>query len=187
MYPEAYIDYLVHFHGDRDYFECHEILEEYWKEKPPAERDPVWVSLIQIAVALYHHRRGNFKGAERLIKNSLRFLNDSPGKLLKLGLIENEVKSLLETRLLDIQSRHPYGSLHLPIGDTELEKACRHRAASKGMKWQSLSDLNNDDIIHRHRTRDRSEVIEERLNQLMLKKEAGQKNVESRRLFDKNE
>ena len=27
-FPLKYIDFLVHFHGDRDYFECHEILEE---------------------------------------------------------------------------------------------------------------------------------------------------------------
>ena len=32
MYSQAYIDYLVHFHGDRDYFECHELLEEHWKK-----------------------------------------------------------------------------------------------------------------------------------------------------------
>ncbi len=32
MYPNAYLDYLVYFHGHRDYFECHEVLEEYWKK-----------------------------------------------------------------------------------------------------------------------------------------------------------
>ena len=34
MYPTEYIQFLIHFHGDYDYFECHEILEEYWKTKP---------------------------------------------------------------------------------------------------------------------------------------------------------
>lgn len=33
MYPAEYLEYLVYFHADRDYFECHEILEEYWKEQ----------------------------------------------------------------------------------------------------------------------------------------------------------
>ncbi|MFZ3196347.1 MAG: DUF309 domain-containing protein, partial [Bacillus mycoides] len=27
MYPTEYIQFLIHFHGDYDYFECHEILE----------------------------------------------------------------------------------------------------------------------------------------------------------------
>lgn len=34
MYPTEYIQFLIHFHGDYDYFECHEILEGYWKTKP---------------------------------------------------------------------------------------------------------------------------------------------------------
>ncbi|MEH7501602.1 DUF309 domain-containing protein, partial [Neobacillus drentensis] len=29
MYPTEYIQFLAHFHGDRDYFECHELLEDY--------------------------------------------------------------------------------------------------------------------------------------------------------------
>lgn len=32
MYPPEYIEFLYHFHCDRDYFECHEILEELWKK-----------------------------------------------------------------------------------------------------------------------------------------------------------
>lgn len=52
LYPKAYIDYLVYFHGLRDYFECHEVLEEHWKKDDKAERKKYWVGLIQIAVAL---------------------------------------------------------------------------------------------------------------------------------------
>lgn len=37
MYPEAYVAFLHEFHTTRDYFECHEILEEYWKEDPPEQ------------------------------------------------------------------------------------------------------------------------------------------------------
>ena len=48
-YPEAYIDFLVHFHGDRDWFECHERLEEYWKEHPDDPKSDTWVGLIQVA------------------------------------------------------------------------------------------------------------------------------------------
>ncbi|MCD2486520.1 DUF309 domain-containing protein, partial [Staphylococcus aureus] len=51
MYPKAYIDYLVEFHATRDYFECHEILEEYWKEDPPKKRKRYWVGFIELAVA----------------------------------------------------------------------------------------------------------------------------------------
>ena len=70
-YPEDYLSFLVHFHGTRDYFECHEILEEYWKETAPKERDSHWVGLIQIAVALYHERRGNKQGATRTLTKAI--------------------------------------------------------------------------------------------------------------------
>jgi len=41
MYPEPYLEYLIQFHAERDYFECHEILEEYWKSAPANEREPM--------------------------------------------------------------------------------------------------------------------------------------------------
>ncbi len=57
MYAKAYIEYLAHFHGTRDYFECHEVLEEHWKAVDPKNRSSVWVLLIQIAVSMYHARQ----------------------------------------------------------------------------------------------------------------------------------
>ena len=35
-YEPLYVAYLVYFNRDRDYFECHEVLEELWLER---ERD----------------------------------------------------------------------------------------------------------------------------------------------------
>jgi predicted metal-dependent hydrolase len=29
-YPQAYVAYLAEFYGSRNFFECHEIMEEYW-------------------------------------------------------------------------------------------------------------------------------------------------------------
>jgi hypothetical protein len=64
---------LVHgielFNGG-EYFECHEVLEEIWR---PA-RGPGRLflqSLIHLAVGLYHHRRGNRRGAERQLRKGL--------------------------------------------------------------------------------------------------------------------
>ncbi len=87
MYPKAYIDYLVEFHATRDYFECHEILEEFWKEDPPKKRKRYWVGFIQLAVALYHHRRQNTAGAKRLMANSIRILQAEHRAVEDLGLI----------------------------------------------------------------------------------------------------
>ena len=84
-YPEAWLDYLFEFHATRDYFECHEILEEYWKSVPEGDPDRgVWVGLIQLAVALYHHRRGNRAGALKMYRGAAARLR--PEALDRLGL-----------------------------------------------------------------------------------------------------
>ncbi|KPC99353.1 hypothetical protein LR69_02339 [Geobacillus sp. BCO2] len=82
MYPNAYIEYLVHFHSDRDYFECHEILEEHWKQDG---RNKGWLVLIQMAVAFYHYRRGNTSGALRLIRRARALLDEAQEMIRRLG------------------------------------------------------------------------------------------------------
>lgn len=70
-YPLAYIDYMLEFHGTRDWFECHEIMEEHWKAESSAERKVWWLTLVQIAVGLYHERRGNLAGAGKMLRSAL--------------------------------------------------------------------------------------------------------------------
>lgn len=92
MYPTEYIQFLIHFHGDYDYFECHEILEEYWKTKPRGNRDHYLVGLIQIAVSLYHQRRANWNGSTKMMKSAITILEKSGVPLQRLGI--NQVQLL---------------------------------------------------------------------------------------------
>jgi hypothetical protein len=48
-------------------FHAHEVLEDAWKTRPPAERD-LWRGLAQLAVGLTHAARGNGRGAARLLE-----------------------------------------------------------------------------------------------------------------------
>ena len=57
----------------REFFECHEVLEEVWV----AERGPLRLflqSLIHVAVGFYHSQRGNPVGALRQLRKGLRKL-----------------------------------------------------------------------------------------------------------------
>ncbi|HUI55964.1 MAG TPA: DUF309 domain-containing protein [Bryobacteraceae bacterium] len=57
----------------REFFECHEVLEEAWTpERGP--RRLFLQSLIHIAVGFYHHERGNALGAARQLRKGLRKL-----------------------------------------------------------------------------------------------------------------
>jgi uncharacterized protein len=54
----------------QEFFACHESLEEFWREQTGAERE-LTQGIIQIAVAYYHLKRGNVKGALRLFDRAL--------------------------------------------------------------------------------------------------------------------
>ncbi|WP_133174958.1 DUF309 domain-containing protein, partial [Heyndrickxia sporothermodurans] len=95
--PEAYIEYLVHFHGDRDYFECHELLEEHWKLTDIKNRHSVWVGLIQLAVSQYHYRRSNIVGAIRLMKKALNNLIENKNILITLKIDVNDLFNKMNT------------------------------------------------------------------------------------------
>ncbi|WML30813.1 DUF309 domain-containing protein [Neobacillus sp. OS1-32] len=170
MYPTAYIDYLIHFHGDRDYFECHEILEDYWKQSDPGNKDSIWVGLILMAVSAYHHRRENFAGAKRTLEKAIKIFETQADSLVKLGIDSGELINVLNERLLAIEANHLYTSFSLPIIDSALMEECLKICQQRGLEWGKASDVTNDDLIHRHKLRDRTSVIEERNRMLLAKK-----------------
>lgn len=170
MFPRAYKDYLIHFHGSRDYFECHEVLEEYWKEQEGKDRFSIWVGLIQIAVALYHQRIGNFKGAYRTLKKALNILDKRKEEAASLGLDYDQLTALLQQRLLEINDGKGYYSINLPIADKQLLTACINECNKLGLVWNEQSDLSNKALIYKHSLRDRSVVRNERELQLQLRK-----------------
>lgn len=160
-YPDAYLEYLFHFHGSRDFFECHEIMEEYWKEHPDDPRSSTYVGLIQIAVAMYHHRRGNIPGAVKMLQASLRNLRDEDAA--SLGLDAAGLRRMLQFRLERLTGAEaPYEDMNLPITDRNLVRQVAAICEERSADWCRSSDMNDPELIHRHRLRDRSGVIEER-------------------------
>jgi predicted metal-dependent hydrolase len=170
MYDRAFIDYLLHFHCERDYFECHEVLEEHWKAEPPKKRKKYWVGLIQIAVGLYHQRRGNFTGALRMISNSIQLLENDRQAIDKLGLHSEELIKELKNRKNEILDKRSYYSFNIPIIDQELLHICQMQCKDSHKVWGKDSDLSDEYLIHKHIKRNRSAVIEERFQQLELRR-----------------
>ncbi|AYK64290.1 DUF309 domain-containing protein [Bacillus subtilis subsp. subtilis] len=172
MYPKAYIDYLVEFHATRDYFECHEILEEFWKGDPPKKRKRYWVGFIQLAVALYHHRRQNTAGAKRLMANSIRILQAEHRAVEDLGLDHGRLLELMQSVYAQIEMGSAYKSIMLPIKDEKLEEACRIECKKKKYTWGQPSALSNIFLIDKHRLRDRTDVIREREKEIERRKKS---------------
>jgi uncharacterized protein len=164
MFPNAYIEYLVHFHGDRDYFECHEILEDFWKSNPKKDKNSIWVGFILLAVSNYHYRRGNHNGAFKTLKKAISIFQNKKPQAMTLGIDIHSLLTFLSERIIHIKSHIPYRSFNLPIKDDSLLMTSREICHNKGYKWGNDSDMNNPDLIHRHLTRDRTGVFQEREN-----------------------
>jgi hypothetical protein len=174
-YPASYIAYLVQFHATRDYFECHELLEEYWKEHPDDGLTELWLGLIQLAVGQYHERRGNHRGAARMYAESLKRLNAD--MLAKAGLDGIDLMDQLRRRLEAVMGEGGtgYRDMIFPIVDDELKRLCEDECRKLGVIWGSESPMDNDAVIHRHKLRDRSDVIAARAAALADKR-AGREN-----------
>lgn len=167
VYPNAYLEYLIHFHIHRDYFECHEVLEEFWKEEN--KQEIIWVGLIQVAVALYHQRRSNFSGAMKMMTSALRILQAQPAKLTSLGLHFESFVALLQQRLEEIKEQQAYSSFDLPLTENVLQH-CRSYCQLHDLEWCSNHNITNEFLIHKHTLRDRSAVIQEREQSKQKKK-----------------
>ncbi len=161
MYPKEYIQFLVHFHGDQDFFECHEILEEYWKKVDNRNKESLWVAFILMAVSAYHHRRENYKGAEKTLKKSKLLFEKFKEDIDKIGLDGTKLIIVLQKQENFIEQKQRFHPYHLPISDLSLLNHCIEIANSMGMSWKN-SEIIPPNIIHRHLTRDRSLVIQER-------------------------
>lgn len=169
MYPRAFINYLVYFHSFRDYFECHEILEEYWKAE--GKTNKLWVGLIQIAVAMYHHRRNNFHGANIQITKAIKILDFEKAALAKLGIASNDLLKLLRTHQAALAKNQSYTPMNFPIENVHLETECKITAKQKGTVWGLENVTVTKQLIDKHKLRDRSSIIDERYQQLKYRKQ----------------
>jgi uncharacterized protein len=170
LYPKEYIQYLVHFHGDQDYFECHEILEDLWKKCDFKNKHSIWVGFIQLAVANYHHRRGNFAGAKKTLKNAFNIFLSMEDSITKLGLEYHTLMVTLTEQLAKIEQKHVFNSFQLPIYDDSLLHECKIICKQKGLMWGNKSNITDENLVHRHMLRDRTMIIQQRQHALKNRK-----------------
>lgn len=122
--------------NSRQYFECHESLEEIWQEEQGDVRD-LYKGLIQVAAAFVHITRGNCRGANRLLTTALGYLEPYRAEPV-LGFDVDEICIAAEGCLRQVESlcpgdleRFDYGHIPVYICDEELIPA----SARKWMAW----------------------------------------------------
>lgn len=159
-----YVAYCTYFNGNQDYFECHEVFEEYWKEVAPGDKEHVLVGLVQLATGMYHWRRGNFNGSARILTKSLHILQQNRHSAflepLDNRLLEQQIFQAIEA----IKQQKPFQPFKLSILDPVFRATVDSNIAA-------LPPADEEYLLHKHMLRDRSEVLEARMAKIAMKKE----------------
>jgi uncharacterized protein len=118
-YDQLYVEYLYYFNVERDYFECHEVMEELWMEEG---RNPLHQGLLQVAVGLYHHRNGNIGGAVKLFDQGIEKLEYYPriSMGIDLGKLVDDSKRYLEKLERNEEEPFEFYDLDITILHSEL-------------------------------------------------------------------
>ena len=73
-FSDPRIDEGIRLFNAREFFDCHDVLEDFWGELTCPER-PFFQGLIQAAVALFHFEEGNLGGARRMSVSSRAYMS----------------------------------------------------------------------------------------------------------------
>lgn len=118
-YERLYVEFVYYFNVERDYFECHEVMEELWLEEG---RNPVFQGLLQIAVGLYHYRNGNVSGSIKLFSQGIVKLEGQPEVLhgIRVGKLVEESRTYVEKLKRLDEEPFEFYDLDIEVADPEL-------------------------------------------------------------------
>lgn len=119
-YEELYVAFIYYFNIERDYFECHEVMEALWLEEG---RNPIFQGLLQIAVGLYHHRNGNVSGSIKLFSQGIAKLETQPDILhgIRLQKLVEEARVYVEKLNRLEEEPFEFYDLDIEVTDPVLE------------------------------------------------------------------
>ncbi len=155
-YHPLFVDFLVYFNGNQDYFEGHEVLEEYWKSIPKYSKSHPLTAYILLSTGMYHWRRGNSDGAYRTINKAFQ-------RFCKLPSSYEEFKEEVDFQQLLHDVRHArneiiagnsFQAMEIKLLSPYLTELVR----ASEQKLQLLKK-DSDEVIHKHMLRDRSDIL----------------------------
>lgn len=152
LHHPLFIQYIIHFNSNEDYFECHEVGEEYWKDVAPKDKMHPLAGWIQMAVGMYHWRRSNYPGALRSFIRAKDKLSDAG--IWTEGFDVIELGKQLTGSIEAVTARRDFKPYRLPVVSEELANA-----VSNYMADHPAEILDAHFLMHKHRLRDRTSII----------------------------
>ncbi|MDI7741450.1 DUF309 domain-containing protein [Lysinibacillus fusiformis] len=160
MFHPLYVDYCAYFNGNQDYFECHEVLEEYWKLLAPGEKNHPLVGYVQLATGMYHWRRNNTIGSMKILKKAYQNFTMNQSTPFFEFIEFDDLCRNCEISLKAIENGEPFRTFQLSINNESLNSLVEK-------KIKELPSLPKDFLLHKHMLRDRSDILEARKNKIL--------------------
>uniref|UniRef100_UPI0036208FFA DUF309 domain-containing protein n=1 Tax=Ureibacillus sp. GCM10028918 TaxID=3273429 RepID=UPI0036208FFA len=157
LFHPLYVDFCTYFNGNQDYFECHEVLEEYWKSRAPGEKAHPLVGYVQLATGMYHWRRNNFIGAMKILNKAYKNFTMNQSSPFFDFIAFDELCKNCEISMKAIEKGEPFKAFLLELKNEKL-------ASLVNKKIEELPSLPKDYLLHKHMLRDRSDILEARNN-----------------------
>lgn len=166
-YHPLFLKFIVYFNRNQDYFECHEVLEDYWKTFDHFNKNHPLTAYILLSTGLYHWRRGNMNGATRtLVKAQSRFLLFHDNEIYKEKIDFQRLYDDTKAAILAVKNNDSFFPVKLYISSEQLQKLVDSLTAT-----MELLPIGSDAVIHKHMLRDRSDIL-----QLREEKKRGRSN-----------
>jgi len=151
LFHPLFTQFITYFNEHQDYFECHEVLEEYWKEVAPKDKTHPLTAWILISTGMYHWRRGNITGALRSLRKGQERAQLNVTSDFYEGIQLHQVMDHLNRTIESIRDGKPFQAFEIPVSSQELRALID--------KQPMTTPLSGDQLIHKHMLRDRSEIL----------------------------
>lgn len=154
LHHPHFVNFIVYFNNNQDFFECHEELEHYWKDQAHFSKAHPLTAYILLAVGLYHWRRNNFVGAVKLLRKAERrmapFLNE-PSPFTE-GIDFCTLYRQCRESMHAAERGEPFQSFEIVVTSTTLRTLCKETQSTL-----PLLPKNSIDIVEKHRLRHRDD------------------------------
>ncbi|WP_438318341.1 DUF309 domain-containing protein [Sporosarcina sp. FA9] len=156
LHNPLFLKFIVYFNENQDYFECHEVLEEYWKSIPNRTKDHPLTAYILLSTGIYHFRRDNKVGAQRTLRKAYSRMEtmtvDYPEYTdgIDFNLLCKDINKMLS----QLKNDESYRTFKIHIISDELESLVNDLQLVL-----ELLPTGSDDVIHKHMLRDRSDIL----------------------------